>query len=119
VRGPISCWTSFHIPIPVVDLHIGNLGCTLPGLSERSVRDVLEHFSEPECTVVLPINPGKQTASLPPYLVTAMSMADYMVNADPPLPGIGVPSLKILDFGSGTSMLMIFSAEITWVLQHI
>jgi len=86
-----------------VDLHLGNLGCTLPSLDEHTEEDLIAHFGSPECTVVLTADPMDQTTSLPPYLVTSISMADYMVNAKSSLPSIEVepPSLKILDFGSG------------------
>jgi serine/threonine-protein kinase SRPK3 len=79
-------------------------------LDERSEIDLLEHFGDPECTVVLPVNPADQSASLPSYLVTAISMADYMVKSRPPLASAEfLPSLKILDFGNGTPLLVIFS----------
>ena len=50
-----------------------------------------------------------QTKSLPPYLVTAISMADYMVNAVSSSPSVEVvPPLKILDFGNGMALFIIF-----------
>ena len=84
-----------------VDLHFGNLGCSLPGLNERTESDVLEHFGNPECvTPILAVNPVDQTASLPPYLIPAISMADYLAKATPPLSfETELPLLKILDFG--------------------
>ena len=59
-----------------------------------------------------------QTTSLPPYVVTAISMADYMVNAVPLLPSVEVvPPLKILDFGNGMPLFIIFSLRIHNVTQ--
>jgi serine/threonine-protein kinase SRPK3 len=95
-------------------LHLGNLCCTLPGLNEHIEEDLIEHFGPPECTVVLTADPMDQTTSFPPYLVTSISIVDYMVNAKPPLPSIEVEpsSLKILDFGSGVPSLILFSLRI-------
>jgi len=97
-----------------VDLHLGNICCTLPGLNEHTEEDLIAHFVPPECTVVLTEDPMDQTTSLPPYLVTSISMADYMVNAIPPLHSIEVepPSLKILDFGNSMPLLILFSLRI-------
>jgi hypothetical protein len=83
-------------------------------LNEHTEEDLIAHFAPPECTVVLTADPMDQTTSLPPYLVTSISMADYMVNAMPPLPSIEVepPSLKILDFGNGMPLLILFSLRI-------
>ena len=86
----------------IVDLHIGNLGCSLPGLNERTELDFMAHFQNPECVPILAVNPMDQTASLPSYLVVALSTADYLAQARPPLPiEVDPPSLKILDFGNG------------------
>lgn len=102
----------------IVDLHLDNFGCTLPGLNEHSEEDLMAHFPPPECTVVLTVDPMDQTTSLPPYLVTAISMADYMVNAVPSLPSIEVvPHLKILDFGNGVPLLITPSLRIYNVTQ--
>ena len=88
----------------IVDLHFNNLGCSLPGLNERTELDLLTHFGNPECvTPILAVDPADQTASLPPYLIPAISMADYLAKAKPPLSlEADPPLLKILDFGGCT-----------------
>ena len=49
---------------------------------------------------ILAVNAVDQTVSLPPYLLPAISMADYLAKAKPPLSfGTEPPLLKILDFG--------------------
>ena len=58
-------------------------------------------------TPVLATNPVDQTASLPPYLIPAISMAEYAAKAKPPLSFEAEPPLlKILDFGGG---MLVFS----------
>ena len=96
-----------------VDLHFGNLGCSLPGLNERTELDLLGHFGNPDCvTPILAVDPVDQTVSLPPYLVPAISMAEYLVKSKPPLSfETELPLLKILDFG-GCKLLFIILASV-------
>jgi len=61
-----------------------------------------------------------QTASLPLYLVVALSTAEYLARARPPLPiEVDPPLLKILDFGNGApSIISTGSFGLTSLLQH-
>jgi hypothetical protein len=62
----------------------------------------MAHFDNPECVPILAVNPMDQTGSLPLYLVVALSMAEYLAQARPPLLiEVDPPLLKILDFGNG------------------
>ncbi|KAF8522372.1 kinase-like domain-containing protein, partial [Gautieria morchelliformis] len=81
------------------DLHIENLGCTLPGLDDHTEENILGHFVAPACTVVLTVDPTHQTPSLPLYLVEPISMVDYIMKKAGPNVEIAPPLLKILDFG--------------------
>lgn len=68
-----------------VDLLFDNLGCSLPGLKERSELDLLAHFGNPKCVTPIlasSVNQVDQSASLPPYLIPAISMADYLSKAN-------------------------------------
>ena len=96
---------SLYTPLPSLiqyslDLHIDNFGCSIPGLDEEAQSDIMEFFDPPDCVPVIAVDPANQTASLPPYMVAAISMADYMVKSMP-IEAHPHPSLKILDFGSG------------------
>jgi hypothetical protein len=104
----------------LVDLHIDNFGCSLPGLDELGDSDLIDHFGDPDCVPILAVNPMDQTSALPPYIVSAISMADYLAKATPPLPiEARPPSLKLLDFGSGTLPLIIARRYgVTWLLKH-
>ena len=62
-------------------------------------------------TPVLATNPVDQTASLPPYLIPAISMAEYAAKAKPPLSfEAELPLLKILDFGGGMLVFSLYYA---------
>ena len=86
-------------------------------MNEHAEEDVTAHFPPPECAVVLTVDPMDQTTSLPPYVVTAISMADYLVNAAPSLPCVHVVPLNILDFGNGMPVFIIFSWRIHNITQ--
>jgi hypothetical protein len=80
----------------------------------------MDHLYSPDCVPILAVNPMDQTASLPPYIVAAISMADYMVESKSPLPiEAQPPSLKILDFGNGALLGYGISCVLTWYFQHI
>lgn len=87
----------------LLDLHFGNFGCSIPGLNEETQSDIMQFFDPPDCVPVIAVDPANQTASLPLYMVVAISMADYMVKSMP----IDRPSLKIMDFGSGVCLGLI------------
>ena len=75
----------------VLDLHLNNIGCqwSLPASGLNECRSLL--------------NPVDQTASFPPYLVPAISIAEYLAKAKPRLSiEAESPLLKILDFGGCT-----------------
>jgi hypothetical protein len=88
------------------DLHIGNFGCSIPGLDEETQSDIREFFDPPDCVPVVAVDPENQNEFLPPYMVVAISMADYMVKSMR-IEAHPQPSLKILDFGGGTFMGLI------------
>lgn len=60
----------------------------------------MDHFSDVECIPVIPCNPEAVSDSFPPYLVTPISIMDYLVGTQ------AMPStsesfdLKIIDFGN-------------------
>jgi hypothetical protein len=66
-----------------------------------------------------------QTASLPPYLIGAIGMADPLAKAKRPLLfETQLSSLKTSDFGNGTLALTLptagsYTASVTWISQHI
>ena len=65
-------------------------------IDERTELDLLGHFGSPECvTPIIAVNVADQTASLPPYLIPAISMADYLANAKPPQSFETEPPLNI------------------------
>jgi hypothetical protein len=90
----------------IVDLHIGNFGCSVPGLNKCSKLDLLGHLGNPECVPILPVKLMNQTASLPHYLVMPISMARYLSEEIATLE-VEQPTLKVLDFGSGPLLFMI------------
>ncbi|KIY62910.1 kinase-like protein, partial [Cylindrobasidium torrendii FP15055 ss-10] len=69
------------------DLHAGNIGIALPTLNNHSYRRVLEYFHQPEATLVLPTTVPENPGALPRYLVSPISVIDYLAakEKDPPL----------------------------------
>jgi len=82
------------------DLHSGNIAFTIPGLEKQSEHDVMDYFSNPECTAVVPRVVSGATSSLPKYLVTPASMMDYMVECLGMMPDSSSICVKIMDFGN-------------------
>ncbi|KAG6813130.1 hypothetical protein H0H92_013754 [Tricholoma furcatifolium] len=82
------------------DLHTGNVGIALPTLDNHSPRDVLDHFGNPECTIILPTQQPTHPKALPPYLVSAISLVDYFHENDPSFLK-SPPQVKLMDLGSG------------------
>jgi hypothetical protein len=109
---------SLFKPSCIVDLHLDNFGCTLPGLNEHSEWDVMAHFGNPDCVPILAVNPMNQTASIPPYIVSAISMADYLAKSRPPLPIESYPPSLKLDFGNCTFLRYVTDCMLTF-FQHI
>ena len=64
--------------------------------------ELMQDLGVYELTVVLPIDPTKQTASLPPYIVTPCRWADHFFNDL----GEMKPQIKVYDFGNGQCILV-------------
>ncbi|KAG6920138.1 hypothetical protein DXG01_004904 [Tephrocybe rancida] len=82
------------------DLHVGNVGVALPTLNDHSPQDILDHFGNPECTIVLPTGQPSHPDALPPYLVPAISIIDYLYENDTSFPESPM-QVEIMDLGSG------------------
>ncbi|KZT03711.1 kinase-like protein [Laetiporus sulphureus 93-53] len=65
------------------DLHSGNVSIALPTLDEHPPQSIMDHFGNPECTIVLPTAPPTHPEALPPYLVHPISIFHYLVRKDP------------------------------------
>lgn len=60
----------------------------------------MEHFSNPDCCVVVPRNPMDSSDSLPAYVVPFVSMLNYLEDKKTlPTPAESF-CLKIMDFGN-------------------
>ncbi|KAE9386808.1 kinase-like protein, partial [Gymnopus androsaceus JB14] len=83
------------------DLHVGNIGVSLPTLDEQSELDLLEDF-QPNPHAILHCKPHPSPESLPKYLLPPINLADYFkprrhaLNRQIPAGG----SAQIMDFGS-------------------
>jgi hypothetical protein len=85
----------------------------MPGLDRHTGWDLTASVGVPECIPVVAVDPMNQSASLPPYLVVAFSMRDYLAHARPPLPIEDLtPMLKVMDFGNGALPLAILASRI-------
>jgi hypothetical protein len=83
-----------------VDLHTGNVGISLPTLNEHDPRELLDHFEQPECTIVLPTTQPACPQALPSYLVSPISVIDYLIAKDLTL--LEAPlQAEIMDLGNG------------------
>ncbi|KAI5827058.1 kinase-like protein [Schizophyllum commune Tattone D] len=79
------------------DFHMANIGVTIPLPTDAQAQEkLMQDLGEYELTLVLPIDPTKQTASLPPYIVTPCRWADHHFND---LGGME-PQIKVYDFGN-------------------
>ncbi|KAL1676814.1 kinase-like domain-containing protein [Schizophyllum commune] len=78
------------------DLHIGNVGVAVPQLAEQSQEDIMQELGDPDLTVILTVDPAKQTTSLPPYIVTQCDLAKFYLRTV----GDDGPQTKIFDFGN-------------------
>ncbi|KAL1698640.1 kinase-like domain-containing protein [Schizophyllum commune] len=79
------------------DFHMANIGVTVPLPTDaQSQEKLMQDLGEYELTVVLPIDPTKQTASLPPYIVTPCRWADHFFNDLAEMK----PQIKVYDFGN-------------------
>lgn len=60
----------------------------------------MDHFSDFECIPVIPCNPEGVSDSFPPYLVTPISIMDFLVGTQA-MPFTSESfDLKIIDFGN-------------------
>ena len=88
---------------------MANIGVAVPLPTDTAAQEkLMQDLGVYELTVVLPIDPTKQTASLPPYIVTPCRWADHFFND---LGGMK-PHIKAYDFGNGKRTL---SARVTIV----
>ncbi|KAL1669874.1 kinase-like domain-containing protein [Schizophyllum commune] len=79
------------------DFHMANIGVTVMMPTDAQAQEkLMQDLGEYELTVVLPIDPAKQTASLPPYIVTPCRWADYFFRNL----GEMKPQIKVYDFGN-------------------
>ncbi|KAI4293953.1 kinase-like protein [Schizophyllum commune Loenen D] len=78
------------------DFHLGNAGVAVRQLSKQSPSDIMEELGDYDLTVVLTVDPAKQTPSLPPYIVAPCDLADYYMKTA----GDDAPLTKIFDFGN-------------------
>ena len=86
---------------------MANIGVAVPLPTDTAAQEkLMQDLGVYELTVVLPIDPTKQTASLPPYIVTPCRWADHFFND---LGGMK-PHIKVYDFGNGKRTL---SARVT------
>ncbi|KIY62914.1 kinase-like protein [Cylindrobasidium torrendii FP15055 ss-10] len=83
------------------DLHAGNVGVDLPTLNNHSLVDVLEHYDQPNATVVLPTEFPENPGALPHYLVSPISVIDYLAKKEKDPPFFDMPlQAQIMDLGS-------------------
>ncbi|KAL1698642.1 kinase-like domain-containing protein [Schizophyllum commune] len=78
------------------DLHLGNVGAAIPQLSTLSQEEIMQELGDPDVTVILTVDPAKQTTSLPPYIVTPCDLAEFYLKTT----GDDDPQIKIFDFGN-------------------
>ncbi|KAK3704353.1 hypothetical protein LTR37_013906 [Vermiconidia calcicola] len=81
------------------DLHLDNLGVSLPQLQDRSEGEIMDHFANPECAAVIARDPRKPTHHLPPYLVDSISIIEYLTETHALSNDMPV-RVKIMDFGN-------------------
>ncbi|KAJ7201396.1 kinase-like protein [Mycena pura] len=81
------------------DLHLGNVGISMPQLSTQDPEDVMQDLDWPELTLVLPTDHRSASPSLPAYVVAPCNMAAYY-NKIIAGQGKHEPHAKIFDFGN-------------------
>ncbi|KAL0565056.1 hypothetical protein V5O48_016981 [Marasmius crinis-equi] len=79
------------------DLHLGNVGITIPQLLKEDPEDVMQDLDSHELTIVLPVDPKNSTPSLPAYVVAPCNLARYYGRI---CGSNDTPHAKIFDFGS-------------------
>ncbi|KAE9395632.1 kinase-like protein [Gymnopus androsaceus JB14] len=81
------------------DLHIQNIGVSLPMLEEHSELDLLEDF-QPDLHVVLHCKLHPSPKSLPKYLLPPIDIADYFKPRGLASPQMAGVSAQIMDLGN-------------------
>jgi len=64
------------------------------------MRDILDYFGNPGCTIVLPQWQPSHPQALPAYLVPPISIVEYLTHKDPTLHETPLRA-EILDLGNG------------------
>jgi hypothetical protein len=83
-----------------IDLHTGNVGISLPTLNEHDPHKILDYFEQPDCTIVLPKKQPAYPQALPSYLVSPISVIDYLAAKDSTF--FETPhQAEIMDLGNG------------------
>ncbi|KAI9061342.1 kinase-like protein [Trametes sanguinea] len=83
------------------DLHIRNMGVAFPELACEDEGDVLQELSPYDITMVLPVDPAQQTASLPRFMLNHCDLGPLWRNICKTASG---PDVKIFDFGSARNV---------------
>jgi len=83
-----------------LDLHLGNVGVALPTLNNHPITNILHHFGNPECIIVLPEEQPSDPQALPAYLVPPISIAEYLTDQDPTVDEASLRGV-IMDLGNG------------------
>jgi hypothetical protein len=60
-------------------LHTGNIACEIPSIGDHSADDILEHYDDPDITVVIARDLHICGEYLPKYVVEPISMLDFIV----------------------------------------
>jgi hypothetical protein len=82
------------------DLHLSNVGVTIPQLVHQDQDDIMQDLTDYNLTIVLPTSAANQIPSLPAYLVEPCNLAAYYDEISPP----DLPQTKLFDFGNGESL---------------
>jgi hypothetical protein len=69
-------------------------------LNDHPMRDILDYFGNPGCTIVLPQRRPSHPQALPAYLVPPISIMEYMTPKDPALHEASLRA-EIIDLGNG------------------
>ncbi|EDR15321.1 uncharacterized protein LACBIDRAFT_301445 [Laccaria bicolor S238N-H82] len=76
------------------DLHMGNIGVSMPQLDEITEEDLIDRCDPPNCTIVFPCQTPASPKSLPPYLVPPTDIAFHLLKPPAAL------HIELLDLGS-------------------
>ena len=83
-----------------LDIHLGNVGIALPTLNDYPVEDIVIHFGNPECSIVLTLEKSERSKAFPAYLVTPIPIMEYLTRKDPAFHEASLRA-EIMDFGNG------------------